>query len=75
MASAAGCIESTAAEHDMAEIDRLDIQPNLAGNRPRHVEQIVDQLRLRLGVALDRLDRAAALILANLPVTSMRAQP
>ena len=66
LASAAGCIESIAASDDLAEIDGLDVEPHLAGDRARHVEQIVDQLRLRLRVALDGLDRAALLILADL---------
>jgi len=39
------------------EIDTLHIQTHLAGDDAAHVEKIIDDLRLRTGVALDHCDR------------------
>ena len=50
----------------MNQIHRLHVEPQLAGHRARDVEEIVDQLRLGLGVALDGLDRALPLVVADL---------
>ena len=36
-----------------------DVQPQLAGGDARDVEQVLDELRLRLGVALDHLEAVA----------------
>ena len=40
------------------EIERMKIETKIAGDDSRHVEQIVNEPRLRTRVALDRLDRA-----------------
>ena len=45
-----------------AEIDRLGLETQLAGDDARDVEDVLDQHRLRLGVALDRLERLARLL-------------
>ena len=39
--------------HDRPQVERLHLEPQLAGDDARHVEQVVDQPRLGLGVALD----------------------
>src|SRR5262249_44050838 len=51
------------------EVDGADLEPELAGHDARDVEEIVDELRLRLRVALDRLERAPRLLLVESPAT------
>ena len=41
---------------DRADVDEVDVQPQLTGDDPAHVQQIVDDLILRHGVAHDRVD-------------------
>jgi hypothetical protein len=41
-----------------ADVDRTHLEAELPGDDPRDVEQIFDQLRLYLGVPLDRLEGA-----------------
>ena len=48
------------------QVDRFHLEPDVAGHAARHVEDVVDQLRLRLGIAFDRLDRAPGLLLIQL---------
>ena len=38
------------------QVHRADVQPQLAGDDPRDVEDVADQLLLQLGVALDGLE-------------------
>jgi hypothetical protein len=45
---------------DRREIDASQVEPHLAADDARDVEEILDQLRLRAPAALDRLDRAIA---------------
>ena len=47
-----------AASTTARQIDRLQVEPQLAGDDARHVEDVVDQLLLRSRVALDRLQGA-----------------
>ena len=51
---------------DFFNADGTRLQTQLAGNRARHVEQIVNQPRLRIGVALDRRDGAELFRLRHL---------
>ena len=60
-ASAAGWIAADCRVDDDRESHGLHIEPELAGDDARHVEQILDELRLRVGVPLDRLRARAAL--------------
>ena len=60
LASAAGRTDSTAASTIGGELDPLHVEPDLAGDDPVHVEQVLDQLRLRARVALDRLEARGA---------------
>jgi hypothetical protein len=53
-------------QRHVSEIHRLDVETHLTGDGARDIEQVVHQLRLRLGVALDGFDCPALLILANL---------
>ena len=46
-----------AGAHERHQIDVADLEPQLAGDRLRDVEQVVDQTRLRARVAIDGLDR------------------
>ena len=76
MASAAGRTVSTAASTTDDEVHRLHVEAELAGDDARHVEHVVDQPRLRLRVALDRLERAGRVsLVAGCPVRSIRVQP
>ena len=50
------------------EVDGAQLEPQLAGDDARDVEQVFDQLRLRLRVALDDLERA----IASLPGRQLR---
>ena len=43
------------------QIDRLSVEPELARNYPRHIEHVVDQPRLQLGIAVDRLKCAVSM--------------
>lgn len=43
--------------NDRDQIDRLDLEPQLSADDPRDVQQILNQLRLDPGVALDDFDR------------------
>ena len=61
-ASAAGAMPSTALRDDVGKIHGLDVQPNLAGDDPRDVEHVLDDLRQRRRVPLDRLDRPSAFL-------------
>ena len=45
--------------------DRLDFKPQFARNYPRNVEQILDQMILRRGVAQDRFNRFANCLLVE----------
>src|SRR5205823_10129664 len=45
---------------DGADVHRLELEAELAGDDARDVEQVVDQLRLQLGVAVDHLQRPLA---------------
>jgi len=47
------------------EVDRADVDAELAADDPRDVEQVVDELRLRPGVALDDLERVRDCRLAS----------
>ena len=51
------------------------IEPQLAADDPRHVEQIVDQPRLHARAARDGLDRCSGRCSSNLPVSRICAQP
>ena len=51
-----------AAVRHRREIDRLQLETDVAGHAARHVQDVVDELRLRLGVPLDRLDRPPRLL-------------
>src|SRR5215831_9087698 len=42
---------------DRAELGFARLQTQISGDHPRHVEQIVDQLRLRARIALDDVER------------------
>ena len=42
--------------HDVAEIDRREVEAQLARDDPRHVEDVLDELDLDGGVALDDLE-------------------
>src|SRR4051794_6552407 len=55
LASAAGRTESMASWATGGQVDGLDVQPELAGDDPADVQQVVDELCLRHGVPLDRL--------------------
>ena len=58
------------------EVDGPHVEAQLAGDDARDVEQVLDELRLRARVALDRLERAARSVGASSrPRRSMRAQP
>ena len=56
-ASAAGSTASIAAAMTPASSTRLQVQPQLARLDPAHVEQVLDQLHLGIGVARDRRQR------------------
>ena len=44
----------------LVDVDRGLLEPKLARHDARHVEELVDDLRLRLGAVVDRLTRAIA---------------
>ena len=46
-----------------AQVDGRDVEPELAGDHARDVEQVFDELRLGAGVALAGLERASGLSL------------
>ena len=76
LAAIAGPTRFDRAAQDVGDVDRPRVEPQLAADRARDVEQVVDQPRLRLGVALDGGDRARLLLAASSSfVPSMRAQP
>ena len=50
---------------DLRRLDRREREPQPAGHDPAEVEQVLDELDLDPGVALDRLERARALLLAQ----------
>ena len=52
---------------DGGEIDRADIQTHLPRDDPRHIEEVVDQLHLRVGVAIDGLERSGRRGFVELP--------
>jgi hypothetical protein len=52
---------------DRRQIDLGHLDPQLAGDDARDVEQILDEIGLHLGVALDGLERALLLGLVELP--------
>ena len=56
LASAAGRTVSTAARDDGGEVDGLDVEAELAADDAAHVEQVLDELGLGAGVALDDLE-------------------
>ena len=45
---------------DGREVDRRDVEPQLAGDDARDVEEVLDEAHLRAGVALDAAERALA---------------
>ena len=47
--------------HDVGELHRLDVDPQLPGHDARDVEDVLDDLRQRRGIPLDGFDRFAAL--------------
>ena len=49
---------------DLLEVDRADVEPHLARDDARDVEQVVDQLDLGVGIALDGLQGPGQLRLA-----------
>ena len=53
LAAAAGATTSIAARGRGDEIDRRQLEAQLAADDPRHVEHVFDQPRLRRGVAVD----------------------
>ena len=61
-AAAAGATTSIAASAIAREIDRLQLEPQLAAHDPRHVEHVVDQAGLGDGVAIDDLAAPASSI-------------
>ena len=61
---------------DLRQVDRPDLEPQLAGDDARHVEHVLDELRLRLGVALDgSRARAPCSAGSTFAERSTRAQP
>ena len=58
-----------------AGVDRLDVEPHLAGDDPAHVEQVLDELRLHARVALDDLEPRAHVARRRLPRRSTCDQP
>ena len=55
LASADGCTVSSAPRDDLAGVDERAIEAELAGHDARHVQQLVDEPCLALGVVEDRL--------------------
>jgi len=49
------------------QVDRLHLETQVAGHAASDVENVVDDLRLRLGVALDGLDRPRRALVVELP--------
>ena len=60
LASAAGRTLSSAASSTGTTRQRLQLDLQLAGRHARHVDEVVDQLRLRLRVAIDQLEGVLA---------------
>ena len=60
---------------DRAEIDGPDVQPELPAHDPRHVEQVVHDLGLGAGAALDGLDRARHRSRVELPAAEQARPP
>ena len=58
-ASAAGLTVSTAASMNDTGCERLNVQAQLAGRDPAHVEQVFDELGLHARVPLDGLEALA----------------
>src|SRR5215213_3477284 len=58
--------------NDRREIEWVQIKPEIARNNSRHVEQVVNQSRLRTGVPLDRLDCARSIRTFNFAVPNHR---
>ena len=58
-------MSSASSDHGV-QLDRVDLEPELAHHDARDVEDVGHDLRLRLGVAVDHLDRALALGLVEL---------
>ena len=54
---------------------RPELEAQLPGDDARHVEDVVDQLRLQLGVALDHFERAPRGGGSSVPSRSIRLQP
>ena len=50
---------------DATEVERLQSQPDLARDRARHVQEVVDDLCLRLRVPLDDFRRPLALVVSK----------
>ena len=46
--------------NDVPQVDHGSLEPQFAGRDPRHVEQILDELRLPLGAVVNRLGGAIA---------------
>ena len=46
--------------HHGGQIHRAHLEAQLAGDNPRDVEEVLDELRLRAGVALDDVERLAS---------------
>ena len=51
---------------DALEVDRADVETHLARDHARHVEQVVDELHLRVGLADDDVQRAGHALAADL---------
>ena len=52
---------------DGREIDRANVETHLARDNPRDIEEVVDELHLRVGVPHDRVERPLRLLVADLP--------
>ena len=76
LASAAGRMLLERGLERRHQRQRLELELQLAGRHPRHVDEIVDELRLGLGVAIDQLRaRAAACASLRWSASSIRVQP
>ena len=54
---------------DGRQVDRKELELELAGHDARDVQQVVDELRLGPGVSLDHLERLGRLVAGELPAT------
>ena len=65
LASAAGRTASSRGAHQGGQIERSNLELQLAGDDARAVEDVLDQAHLRAGIALDAVDRPEIVVVGQ----------